>query len=106
MLPLYIFHGFVIVLFIGLGIIFFCGKGAFLIAGYNTASKAEKSRFNEKQLCRFMGKLMLTLAVCWLITALGSVLEVTFLLVSGISLFIATIIGAAVYANTGGRFKK
>ena len=106
MLPLYIFHGFVITLFIGLAIVFFCGKGAFLIAGYNTASKEEKSLFDEKQLYRFMGKLMFTLAACWLITALGSVLEVTFLLVTGILLFIVTILGAAVYANTGDRFKK
>lgn len=106
MLPLYIFHGFVIVLLIGLAIVFFCGKGAFLIAGYNTASKAEKSRYDEKQLCRFMGKLMFTLAVCWLVTALGSVLEITVLLVTGISLFLVSIAGAAVYANTGSRFKK
>ena len=106
MLPLYIFHGLVIVLLIGLAVVFFCGKGSFLIAGYNTASEAEKSRYDEKLLCRFMGKLMFILAACWLIVALGSVFKITFLLVAGISLFIAIIIGAAMYANTGGRFKK
>ena len=106
MLPLYIFHGLVIVLFVGLAIVFFCGKGAFLIAGYNTMSKAEKSRLDEKQLCRFMGKLMLTLAVCWFIVVLGNVVEIAVLLVAGISLFIVTIICASVYANTGNRFKK
>lgn len=106
MLPLYIFHGLIIVLFVGLAIVFFCGKGAFLIAGYNTMSKAEKSHFDEKQLCRFMGKLMLTLAACWLIVVLGSVVEIVVLLVTGISLFIVTIIGATVYANTGDRFKR
>ena len=31
-----------------LGIVFSKGKGAFLIAGYNTASKAEKQKTDEK----------------------------------------------------------
>lgn len=103
---LYIFHGVVIVLFIILGIAFLCGKGAFLIAGYNTRSKTEKEHFDERQLCRFMGKLMFILAACWFIFVLGSVLDLAVLLVLGVVLFIAVIIGAAVYANTGNRFRK
>jgi len=31
------------------------GKGSFLLAGYNTASKKEKSKYNEKRLCRVVG---------------------------------------------------
>ena len=42
-------------LFVLLGILFSRGKGAFLIAGYNTASAAERARYDEKALCRFMG---------------------------------------------------
>lgn len=106
MLPLLIFHGIVISLFVVLGIVFFHGKAAFLIAGYNTSSKEEKDRFDEKLLCRFMGKLMFILAGCWVIIALGGILEIALLYVIGIVLFLIAIIGAAVYANTGNRFKK
>lgn len=106
MLPLYVFHGVVLILFIGMGIIFSCGKGAFLIAGYNTLSTPEKSHFDEKLLCKFMGKLFFSFAGSWLVVALGGVLNIAYLLVSGILLFFISIIGAVVYANTGNRFKK
>ena len=106
MLPLLIFHGIIVSLLIVLGITFFCGKGAFLIAGYNTSSKEEKSRIDEKLLCRFMGKLMFLLASCWLIIAFGGTFDIILLHVIGIVLFVIVIAGAAVYANTSNRFKK
>lgn len=31
------------------------GRGSFLIAGYNTASREEKAKYDEKKLCRVMG---------------------------------------------------
>ena len=101
MLPLLIFHGIVLGLLVVLGITFFCGKGAFLIAGYNTSPKEEKSHIDEKLLCRFMGKLMFLLAGCWLVLALGGI----FLYV-GLILFFIVLVGAIVYANTGNRFQK
>ena len=52
----------VIASFVGLGVLFSKGKGAFLIAGYNTASRSEKENYDEKALCRFMGKLMAAMA--------------------------------------------
>lgn len=38
-----------------LSIILLSGRGSFLIAGYNTADKEEKARYDEKKLCRVMG---------------------------------------------------
>jgi hypothetical protein len=38
-----------------LSIILLAGKGSFLIAGYNTACKQEKERYDRKKLCRVMG---------------------------------------------------
>ena len=38
-----------------MSIVLFTGRGAGLIAGYNTASKAEKSKYDEKKLCRVTG---------------------------------------------------
>ena len=106
MLALWISHGIIIALFLVLGIVFSRGKGAFLIAGYNTASKAEKSRMDETLLCRFMGKLMFSLAGCWVIVTLGGALESVLLHVLGLVLFFVLVIGAVVYANTGNRFQK
>ena len=39
-----------VLLFLILGILLWNGKGAFLIAGYNTSSKEEQSKYNEKAL--------------------------------------------------------
>ena len=40
-----------------------CGKGAWLIAGYNTMSQAEKRRYDEKKLCRAMGIFLLLCSI-------------------------------------------
>lgn len=39
------------------------GKGSWLIAGYNTSSKEEKKKYNEKKLCQATGAMMLIIAV-------------------------------------------
>ncbi|QLY78206.1 DUF3784 domain-containing protein [Clostridium intestinale] len=44
-----------VALFSLLTIVLFSGKGGFLIAGYNTASKEERAKYNEKKLGRVMG---------------------------------------------------
>ena len=72
--PFFIFLG-IDLIFIILAILFFCGKGSSLIAGYNTASKAERAKYDEKALCRAMGWLMVALAVCWFIIALNLLLD-------------------------------
>ncbi len=41
--------------FLLITILLLSGRGAFLIAGYNTASKKEKMQYDEKKLCRVMG---------------------------------------------------
>lgn len=96
----------IVVLFVLLGVIFSLGKGAFLIAGYNTASKEEKAKYDEKALCRFMGKLMFALAGCQCIMALGIHRAGMWLFWMGIAAFLATVLGGVIYANTGNRFQK
>lgn len=93
-------------LFVLLGIPFFRGKGAFLIAGYNTASAAEKARYDEKALCRFMGKLMFLLAACQVVMGLGAAWAGMWLYWVGIALFLVSAVGGVIYANTGRRFLK
>lgn len=56
----------VIALFGAMSILLLMGKGSWLIAGYNTGSKEEKAKYDEKKLCRSMGVMMLsiTLVIC------------------------------------------
>ena len=46
-----------------LSIFLLCGKGAWLIAGYNTASEAEKAQYDTKKLIRGVGVLLLVCGV-------------------------------------------
>ena len=45
-----------------MGIVILMGKGDNLIAGYNTASKEERSKYNIKRLRRLIGGLLIVLA--------------------------------------------
>ena len=89
-----------------LGLVFSRGKGAFLIAGYNTAPKREKEKYDEQALCRFMGKLMFALAGAWVPIALSALLNRMWLLWLGLGVFMAVCLGGVVYMNTGHRFEK
>lgn len=105
MVPFLIFAG-IDLLFVLLGILFFCGKGSFLIAGYNTASKAEQAKYDKKALCRSMGWLMIALAVCWFIVALNFLFESMVFLWVGLVLFFVVIVAGIVYMNTSKRIKR
>ncbi len=86
-----------------LGIVLWCGKGAWLIAGYNTSSKDEKAKYDEKALCRFVAKIMFAMAVFMLLIFTVENVAVHLLLSL---LAVVFIFGAVIYANTGNRFKK
>lgn len=51
-----------------MGVVFAFGKGAFLIAGYNTATDAEKAKYDEKRLCRCYSIFCLSIAAVIAIT--------------------------------------
>ncbi|MDF2822171.1 MAG: hypothetical protein K0R15_2619 [Clostridiales bacterium] len=51
-----IWLGWVVVLLLAvISIVVFIGKGKFLIAGFNTASKEEREKYNVKRLCHIVG---------------------------------------------------
>ena len=95
-----------VVLLAALGLAFSRGKGAFLVAGYNTASQEEKARYDKKALCRFMSRLMFTMAGCWTVVAAGTLLVRPRVYDLGIGLFLAVVFGGVIYAKTGRRFRK
>ena len=63
-----IWVGFVIFLIIS--IILLSGHGSWLISGYNTASKEEKAKYDEKKLCKTTGFGMAVIAVLILVMGL------------------------------------
>lgn len=76
------------IIFLILSILLLSGKGAWLIAGYNTLSKDEKKRVDEKRLCREVGILLLVLAVVKLIRQMVSIdFPDTFLCIIAIVIF-------------------
>ena len=93
-------------LFVVLGILFASGKGAMLIAGYNTASREEKAKTDEKKLLKAMSVFMFVLAGCFLVSALSQVFHVKALIWIGQVLFAASLIIGLIYLNTGNRFRK
>jgi len=93
-------------IFLILGILFRKGKGSFLIAGYNTASKAEKEEIDEKKLCRYVGNLMFSFAGCSLVMMASERFGKMWLLWLGLALFLGISIGGVLYINTGNRLKK
>ena len=95
-----------VLLFAVLGIVLWNGKGAWLIAGYNTSSKTEKSKYDEKALCRFVAKLMFFYAACFAVSAVCTFLKSTTIYYCVMALFLIVSIAALIYANTGNRFKK
>jgi len=58
------------ILFAIISVILISGHGANLIAGYNTASREEKSRYDTKKLCRVVGIGMMLIALMIFIMAI------------------------------------
>jgi preprotein translocase subunit SecG len=97
---------FIVALFILLGIILSMGKGANLIAGYNTASEADKAKIDEKKLCKYVGRLMFVLASCMSLLVLSFLLKSKALEWIGLGLFLVSIAIGLIWINTGGRILK
>ena len=103
---LLVVHLILFCVFVSLGIVFSLGKGAKLIAGYNTASPSEKAKYDEKKLCKGVGKLMFIIAGCWVVLAAGSITNNMALHYVGLCLLIFAVIGGIIYMNTGNRYRK
>ena len=87
-----------------MGIFIASGKGAFLISGYNTMSKSEKAKYDEKAYCRFTGLSLILISFCLLLIPIGVHLEMAWLIYCGIVLILVVSIAGAIYTNTSKRF--
>jgi len=83
-------------------------KASSLIAGYNTAPKEEKAKYDEGKLTKFVGNMLIVLSIILLLGGLFTMIISTPLWAVFISwaLFLIITIGGVIYINTGNRFKK
>lgn len=91
----------VALVFVALAVVLLRGKGAFLIAGYNTMSEAERAQYDEKKLTQFMGKFMLVVALCCALLAL----HIAWITYVSIGVILGGTLFVVIYVNTGERFK-
>lgn len=68
-------------------------------------SKEEKSKYNEKALCKFIGKSMFVIAFSVFLWGFSSLIRQGILFVIGLILFLGTVIFILVYSNTKNRFR-
>ena len=91
---------------VGIGIALLCGHGADLIAGYNTASAAEKAKWNKKALCRGVGVLLLILLACIELTVLGGIFGRRPLVFAGVAALLIFTAFGLLYIHKSKRFRK
>ena len=81
-------------------IIFLTGHGVNLIAGYNTASKEEKEKYDAKKLCRVMGIGMSVITILIGIMAIGKTVLPSFFVFIFIALVLIDVVIMIALANS------
>lgn len=93
-----VYVGFII--FAVLSIVLISGHGSWLISGYNTASKEEKAKYNEKKLCRTMGIGMSVIAVLILIMGLFENFLSAFFIYIAVGIIVVDVVVIIILGNT------
>ncbi len=90
----------VFAIFLIISIILLSGHGSWIISGYNTASKEEKAKYDEKKLCKTIGFGMAVIAVLILVMGLfEDVLPASFAYIS-LGIILVDILLMIVVCNT------
>lgn len=100
-----IIQGIIVAVLLLLGITFLKGKGTSLIAGYNTMSPEERTKYDEKAMCRSMSAMMFACAGCFAVIFLGTLLELMALVWAGIGLMLVACLGGGILVNQKSRIK-
>lgn len=83
-----------------LSIALISGHGSWFISGYNTASKEEKSKYNEKKLCRTMGIGMSIIAILLLIMELLENILPAFFIYVSLGIILVDVVVIIILGNT------
>ncbi|MGA8046366.1 MAG: DUF3784 domain-containing protein [Dermatophilaceae bacterium] len=81
-------------------------RWAWLIAGYNTSSRASRERYDLAELTRGVGNLAFLLAALLMVAGIGVVAELDWVTGAAMVLLVAASLVFLIYANTGGRYLK
>ena len=88
------------IVFAVFSIVLLLGRGNWLISGYNTASKEEKAKYNEKKLCRTMGIGMSVIAILLLIMGVFENILPAFFVYIALGIILADVVIIIVLGNT------
>ena len=83
-----------------LSIVLLLGHGSWFISGYNTASKEEKEKYNEKKLCRTMGIGMSVIALLILIMGLLENILPAFFAYIALGIILVDVVVIIILGNT------
>ena len=83
-----------------LSIVLISGHGSWFISGYNTASKEEKAKYDEKKLCRTMGIGMSIIAILLLIMELLENILPAFFIYVSLGIILVDVVVIIVLGNT------
>lgn len=83
-----------------LSIVLLSGHGSWFVSGYNTASKEEKEKYNEKKLCRIMGIGMFVIAILILIMGLLEDVLPAFYIYIALGIVLVDIVVIIILGNT------
>jgi len=92
--------------FAALGILLVNGKCLTLVTAYFAATPKQREAYDKVALGRFAGGLMFFFAGCVSLLMAGIVLDVRWISTAVIVLAICGGLSAAIYANTGNRFRR
>ena len=81
-------------------------RWAWLIAGYNTSSRASKARYDLAELTRGAGNFAFLLAALLMVAGFGVLVGLDWVTVAAMVLLVAASLVFLIYANTGGRYLK
>ena len=87
-------------IFTVLSIVLLSGHGSWFISGYNTASKEEKEKYDEKKLCRTMGVGMSIIAILILIMGLFENFLPAFFVYSASGIIVVDVVVIIILENT------
>ena len=90
----------VFVIFAVFSIILLSGHGSWFISGYNTASKEEKEKYDEKKLCRTMGIGMSVIAILLLSMGVFENILPAFFVYIALGIILADVVIIIVLGNT------
>ena len=93
-----VYVGFII--FAVLSVVLISGHGSWLISGYNTASKEEKAKYNEKKLCRTMGFGMSVIAILALTMGLLENILSAFFVYIALGIILVDVVVIIILENT------